>query len=73
VLDRGDGVIALAITHLDTVGVFAVDALYGCGRGFEDERSRDSHRHIHQSGVRRRLDESVHAALTFAACSIMVS
>jgi hypothetical protein len=41
----GDEVIAIAITHLDTVAVFVVDALDGCGRGFEVERPSVPHRH----------------------------
>jgi hypothetical protein len=33
----GDEVIAVTITNLDTVAVFLVDALDGCGRGLEVE------------------------------------
>ena len=48
VLDMRDEVIAVAITHLDRVAVFVVDALDGCGRGFEVERPRVPHRHTCQ-------------------------
>jgi hypothetical protein len=45
VLEMGDEVIAVAIPHLDKVAVFVVDALDGCGRGFEVERPSVPHRH----------------------------
>jgi hypothetical protein len=41
----GDEVIAVAITHLDKVAVFVVDALDGFLRGLEVERPRVPHHH----------------------------
>ena len=50
VLEMGDEVIAVAITHRDKVAVCVVDALYGCGRGLEVEQPRVPYRHTCQIG-----------------------
>jgi hypothetical protein len=49
-LEMGDEVIAVAITKLDKAAVFVVDALDGCGRGFEVERPSVPQRHPCQIG-----------------------